>query len=59
MNEIALSNNLSQIELEIKHHQKLAGESPTVRELEDVRRRLKLKQKELIALEKNEWLKAL
>lgn len=136
MNEIALSNNLSQIELEIRHHQKLAGESiweigrrlnhvkennlthgqfgewvekqgikireaqrfmkiakeipntttwshlgnrvlyliatlpeeekqeqlekieqgesPTVRELEDVRRRLKLKQKELIALEKNE-----
>ena len=27
MNEIALSNNLSQIELEIRHHQKLAGES--------------------------------
>lgn len=54
MNEIALSNNLSQIELEIRHHQKLAGESPIVRELEDVRRRLKLKQKELITLEKNE-----
>ena len=27
MNEIALSNNLSQIELEIKHHQKIAGRS--------------------------------
>lgn len=27
MNELALSNNLSQIELEIKHHQKIAGES--------------------------------
>lgn len=27
MNEITLSNNLSQIELEIRHHQKLAGES--------------------------------
>ena len=27
MNELALSNNLPQIELEIKHHQKLAGES--------------------------------
>ena len=27
MNEIALSNNLSQIELEIKHHQKIAGQS--------------------------------
>lgn len=27
MNEIVLSNNLSQIELEIRHHQKLAGES--------------------------------
>lgn len=27
MNELALSNNLSQIELEIKHHQKIAGQS--------------------------------
>ena len=27
MNEITLSNNLSQIELEIKHHQKIAGQS--------------------------------
>ena len=27
MQEITLSNNLSQIELEIRHHQKLAGES--------------------------------
>lgn len=27
MDELALSNNLSQIELEIKHHQKIAGES--------------------------------
>jgi len=27
MQEIALSNNLSQIELEIKHHQKIAGQS--------------------------------
>ena len=27
MNELTLSNNLSQIELEINHHRKLAGQS--------------------------------
>lgn len=27
MNEIALSNNLSQIELEINHHKQIAGQS--------------------------------
>ena len=27
MNEIALSNNLSQIELEIQHHEQIAGQS--------------------------------
>lgn len=27
MNEVTLSNNLAQIELEINHHKKIAGES--------------------------------
>ena len=51
MNEIALSGNLSQIELEIRHHQKLAGES-----IWEIGRRLKyVKENDLTHGQFREW----
>ena len=53
MNEITLSNNLSQIELEIKHHQKIAGQS-----IWEIGRRLNhVKEKDLVHGQFMEWLK--
>lgn len=53
MNEIALSNNLSQIELEIRHHQKLAGES-----IWEIGRRLNhVKENNLTHGQFGEWVK--
>ena len=53
MNEITLSSNLSQIELEIKHHQKIAGES-----IWEIGRRLNhVKENDLVHGQFMEWLK--
>lgn len=53
MNEITLSNNLSQIELEIRHHQKIAGQS-----IWEIGRRLNhVKENNLTHGQFGEWVK--
>lgn len=52
MNEITLSNNLSQIELEISHHKQIAGQS-----IWEIGRRLNhVKEHDLVHGEFREWL---
>lgn len=55
MNEIALSNNLSQIELEINHHKQIAGQS-----IWEIGRRLKhVKENNLTHGEFGKWVEGL
>lgn len=55
MNEISLSNNLSQIELEISHHKQIAGQS-----IWEIGRRLKhVKENNLAHGEFGKWVEGI